>query len=50
MLNADGTSPFKQMVYMLLNFAIGDDNGGTPSGTTFPVKYEVDYVRVFQKI
>jgi beta-glucanase (GH16 family) len=50
MLNADGTSPFKQKVYMLLNLAIGGDNGGDPAGTTFPVKYEVDYVRVFQKI
>jgi beta-glucanase (GH16 family) len=50
MLNADGTSPFKQKVYMLVNLAIGGDNGGDPSGTTFPVRYEVDYVRVFQKL
>jgi beta-glucanase (GH16 family) len=50
MLNADGTSPFKQKVYMILNLAIGGDNGGDPSGTTFPVKYEIDYVRVFQKL
>ena len=50
MLNADGTSPFKQKVYMILNLAIGGDNGGDPSGTTFPVRYEVDYVRVFQKL
>jgi len=50
MLNADGTSPFKQKVYMILNLAIGGDNGGDPSGTTFPAKFEVDYVRVFQKL
>ena len=50
MLNSDGTSPFKQKVYMILNLAIGGDNGGDPSGTTFPVRYEVDYVRVFQKL
>jgi beta-glucanase (GH16 family) len=50
MLNADGTSPFKQKVYMILNLAIGGDNGGDPSGTTFPVQYQVDYVRVFQKL
>jgi beta-glucanase (GH16 family) len=50
MLNSDGTSPFKQKVYMILNLAIGGDNGGDPSGTTFPVQYEVDYVRVFQKL
>ena len=50
MLNSDGTSPFKQKVYMILNLAIGGDNGGDPSGTTFPVQYQVDYVRVFQKL
>jgi beta-glucanase (GH16 family) len=49
MLNADGTSPFKQKEYMLLNVAIGGMNGGDPSGTTFPQRFEVDYVRVFQK-
>jgi beta-glucanase (GH16 family) len=50
MLNADGTSPFKQKVYMLVNLAIGGDNGGDPAGTTFPQKYEVDWIRVFQKL
>jgi beta-glucanase (GH16 family) len=50
MLNADGTSPFKQKHYMLVNLAIGGVNGGDPSGTTFPVKYEVDWIRVFQKL
>jgi beta-glucanase (GH16 family) len=48
-LNADGTSPFKQKAYILLNLAIGGQNGGDPSKTTFPQRYEVDYVRVFQK-
>ena len=50
MLNPDGTSPFKQKVTMLVNLAIGGDNGGDPAGTTFPAKFEVDYVRVFQKL
>jgi beta-glucanase (GH16 family) len=50
MLNADGTSPFKQKHYMLVNLAIGGVNGGDPAGTTFPVKYEVDWIRVFQKL
>jgi hypothetical protein len=49
MLNSDGTSPFKQKEYMLVNLALGGNNGGSLSGTTFPVRYEVDYVRVFQK-
>ncbi|MEO7033136.1 MAG: glycoside hydrolase family 16 protein [Polyangiaceae bacterium] len=48
-LNADGTSPFKQKDYLLLNLALGGQNGGDPSKTTFPQRYEVDYVRVFQK-
>jgi beta-glucanase (GH16 family) len=49
MLNSDGKSPFKQKAYMLVNLAIGGQNGGDPSKTTFPKRYEVDYLRVFQK-
>jgi beta-glucanase (GH16 family) len=41
--------PFKQPHYMLLNLAIGGDNGGDPEGTAFPNRYEIDYVRVYQK-
>lgn len=47
-LNPDGSNPFRQPHYLLLNLAIGE-NGGDPSATRFPVKYEVDYVRVYQK-
>ncbi|MCG8580235.1 MAG: sulfatase-like hydrolase/transferase [Bacteroidales bacterium] len=47
-INADGTNPFHQPQYILLNLAIGA-NGGDPSNTSFPRKYEVDYVRVFQQ-
>lgn len=47
-INPDGTNPFHQPHYILLNLAIGS-NGGSPKSTTFPKKYEVDYVRVFQK-
>jgi beta-glucanase (GH16 family) len=43
-----GFNPFKQPHYMLLNLAIGGQNGGDPSGTTFPKRMEVDYVRVWQ--
>jgi beta-glucanase (GH16 family) len=49
MLNSDGTSPFRQPDYMILNLAIGGQNGGDPAGTTFPARFEVDYVRVFQR-
>ena len=50
--NKDGTgfNPFEQPHYMLLNVAIGGQNGGDPANTKFPNKMEVDYVRVYQKI
>ena len=47
--NPDGSNPFMQPHYLLLNLAIGGDNGGDPSNTAFPSRYEVDYVRVYQK-
>ncbi len=48
--NKDGSgfNPFKQPHYMLLNVAIGGDNGGDPSQTAFPSRFEVDWVRVFR--
>jgi len=51
LVNKDGSgfNPFKQPHYMLLNLAIGGANGGDPAGTSFPRKFEVDYVRVYQK-
>lgn len=48
-INPDGSEPFKQAHYILLNLAIGGDNGGDPSRTTFPNRYEIDYVRVYQQ-
>ncbi|MCD8202922.1 MAG: glycoside hydrolase family 16 protein [Prevotella sp.] len=33
--------------YILLNLALGS-NGGIPEDTSFPLKYKVDYVRVYQ--
>ena len=47
-LNPDGFNPFHQPHYILLNLAIGS-NGGDPAATDFPRKYEVDYVRVYQR-
>ncbi|WP_207534391.1 glycoside hydrolase family 16 protein [Desertivirga arenae] len=51
LVNQDGTgiNPFKQPHYMLLNLAIGGQQGGDPSATAFPNRFEVDYVRVYQK-
>ena len=45
---AGGAQTFNQKTFMILNQAIGGTSGGDPSKTTFPVTYEVDYVRVFQ--
>ncbi|WP_341227785.1 glycoside hydrolase family 16 protein [uncultured Arcticibacterium sp.] len=47
-LNPDGFNPFKQPHYLLLNLAIGGNNGGAPRQETKTIKYEVDYVRVYQ--
>ncbi|GAB6013329.1 family 43 glycosylhydrolase [Viscerimonas tarda] len=43
------TNPFRQSHYILLNLAIGGQNGGMPDEAAFPLKYEIDYVRVYQK-
>ena len=48
-VNPDGFNPFRQPHYLLLNLALGS-NGGDPANTPFPKTYEVDYVRVYQKI
>ena len=51
LVNKDGSgfNPFQQPHYMLLNLAIGGDNGGDPSRTSFPKRFEIDYVRVYQE-
>jgi len=51
-VNDDGTgfNPFHQPHYVILNLAIGGTAGGDPSATTFPARFEIDYVRVFQRI
>ncbi|MBV4359019.1 glycoside hydrolase family 16 protein [Pinibacter aurantiacus] len=50
-IDKDGSNfnPFKQPHYMLLNLAIGGQNGGNPDNTSFPKRFEIDYVRVYQK-
>lgn len=47
-INADGSNPFTKPQYLLLNLALGS-NGGDPDKTAFPIKFEVDYVRVYQE-
>jgi beta-glucanase (GH16 family) len=49
-VNGDGSrkNPFRQPHYLLVNLAIGGTNGGDPEQTTFPARFEVDYIRVYQ--
>jgi beta-glucanase (GH16 family) len=48
-INPDGFNPFQQEHYFLLNLAIGGENGGNPKDSKFPITYQVDYVRIYQK-
>jgi beta-glucanase (GH16 family) len=50
-INQDGTrvNPFHQPHYLLLNLAVGGTQGGDPSATEFPARFEVDYVRVYKR-
>lgn len=50
-VNQDGTgiNPFHQAHYLLVNLAVGGTQGGDPSKTAFPARYEIDYVRVYQR-
>jgi beta-glucanase (GH16 family) len=47
--DAKGINPFQQPHYMLLDLAMGGLNGGELGDTKFPNRFEVDYVRVYQK-
>jgi len=45
----DGFNPFHHHYYILINLAIGA-GGGDPSETKIPIKLEVDYVKIYQKV
>ncbi len=49
-VNQDGSSfnPMMQPHYILLNLALGGDNGGELAPASLPSRYEIDYVRVYQ--
>ena len=44
------SNPFRQPHYLLVNLALGGDNGGDVTAIRFPVQMLVDYVRVYQRI
>lgn len=35
--------------HIILNPAVGGTNGGSPSATTFPARFEIDYVRIYRR-
>ena len=41
-------NPFHGPAYILINQAIGGQHGGDPARTQLPLRYEVDWVRVYQ--
>lgn len=41
--------PFDAPQYLLLNLAIGGDMGGAVNDSIFPIEFQVDYARVYQK-
>jgi len=41
-------NPFHGPAYLLINQAIGGQHGGDPARTQLPLRYEVDWVRVWQ--
>ncbi len=43
------SNPFREPHYILLNLAIGGTNGGDPKATKLPGRFEIDWVRVYQK-
>jgi beta-glucanase (GH16 family) len=45
----EGENPFRQPHYIILNLAIGGTSGGDPAHTEFPARFEIDYVRVYEK-
>ena len=44
-----GENPFHKPQYILLNLALGGMNGGAIDDSALPMKYIIDYVRIYQK-
>ena len=42
-------NPFTRKQYILLNLALGGDNGGEIDDAAFPMRYEIDYVRIYER-
>jgi beta-glucanase (GH16 family) len=47
--NPDGSNGFRHAHAIILNLAIGGTAGGDPKETKFPARFEVDWVRVYER-
>ena len=49
--NRDGTgvNPLRRPQHLILNLAVGGTQGGDPSATRLPARFEVDWVRVYRR-
>ncbi|TDB60853.1 glycoside hydrolase family 16 protein [Arundinibacter roseus] len=47
--DSEKKNPFRQPHYLILNLAMGGMNGGDIGAIDFPARFEVDYVRIYQK-
>ena len=45
----DHANPFQEPQAFIVNLAIGGTSGGDPSKTEFPARFEVDWIRVWQR-
>ena len=43
-------NPFDSPQYILLNLALGGDNGGPIDDAALPLRYEIDYVRIYEQV
>jgi beta-glucanase (GH16 family) len=46
--DAERRNPLRQPHHVILNLAVGGQQGGDPSATAFPARFEVDWVRIYQ--
>ncbi len=44
-----GENPFTKPQYILLNLALGGDNGGKIDDSALPMQYVIDYVRIYER-
>ncbi|MFC4296333.1 family 16 glycosylhydrolase [Novosphingobium tardum] len=42
-------NPFRRPQYLIMNLALGGENGGPLQDTRLPTRFEIDYVRVYQR-